>query len=169
MVEMAILLPMLVLLMVGILEFGGAFKDFLTTSSAVREGTRALSALGDDPQADCIALLAAVDVMTVSANFDDIETVEIYQADADGNQIAAKTNVYSYGGGDPEDCNNWLPGSIPYPPTDRVVLVGNGPLDIVGMRITYTHNWYTGFPPFDGFITIDEQTIARLEPEGFAP
>ena len=58
---MAILLPMLVLLMIGILEFGGAFKDFLTTSSAVREGTRALSALGDDEFADCVALAKALE------------------------------------------------------------------------------------------------------------
>ena len=74
---MAILLPMLVLLMIGILEFGGAFKDFLTTSSAVREGTRALSALGDDEFADCVALAKALEVMTTSADFDKIETIAI--------------------------------------------------------------------------------------------
>lgn len=168
-VEMAILLPMLVLLMIGILEFGGAFKDFLTTSSAVREGTRALSALGDDEFADCVALAKALEVMTTSADFDRIETIEIYKADANGDQIDALTNEYSYNGGDPDDCNNWTPVVIPYPPEDRIVLVGDVPLDIVGMRITYRHDWYTGFPPFNGFITIDEQTITRLEPEGFEP
>jgi hypothetical protein len=36
------------------------------------------------------------------------------------------------------------------------------------MRIVYQHDWLTGFPPFSGSITIDEQTISRLEPEGFA-
>jgi hypothetical protein len=36
------------------------------------------------------------------------------------------------------------------------------------MKMVYTHDWFTGFPPFNGFITIDEQTISRLEPEGFA-
>lgn len=164
-------LPLLVIVLVGTLEIGAAFRDFLTTSHAVREGVRLLSAKGDDPEADCSALLAAVETLTVSGDLDDLERIEIYQADADGGQIALKTNTYSFSFGDPEDCDDWdgYPGAN-YPPISRQVLAGGAtPLDIVGMRIVYTHSWLSQIPPFSGVISIDETTISRLEPEGFEP
>lgn len=37
-VEMAMVLPLLIIVLVGTLEIGAAFRDFLTTSHAVREG-----------------------------------------------------------------------------------------------------------------------------------
>jgi hypothetical protein len=32
----------------------------------------------------------------------------------------------------------------------------------------HRHDWFTQFPPFSGFITINETAISRVEPEGFA-
>jgi hypothetical protein len=175
MVEMAILMPLLILLIIGVFEFGAAFKDFLTTSNAVRDGTRILSARGTDPEADCVALLAAVDALSLATRFDHLVSVEIFKADDSGDPIPGSINTYTYGFGDPTDCSDEAPNCggwncvIQYPPADRQVLVGDTqpPLDLVGMRIVYTHDWMTGFPPFSGSITIDEQTISRLEPAGF--
>ena len=171
-VEMAMVLPLLLLIMFGILEAGGAFKDMLTASNAVRDGVRILTAKGDDADADCSALLAAVDTMTLAARFSDLVRIEIYKADSDGDQLGpGTTNVYSFTAGDPNDCDDWngYPGTN-YPPSSRYVLAGGvTPLDIVGMRIIYTHAWYTQVPPFRGSITIDQTTISRVEPEGFAP
>jgi Flp pilus assembly protein TadG len=46
-VEMAIIAPVLVLLLVGIIEFGFAFNAQLSLTQAVREGVR-VGAIGDD-------------------------------------------------------------------------------------------------------------------------
>ncbi|MGD9798357.1 MAG: TadE/TadG family type IV pilus assembly protein, partial [Acidimicrobiia bacterium] len=44
-VEFALILPVLVLLVFGIIEFGMAFKSSLTVTSATRSGARTASAL----------------------------------------------------------------------------------------------------------------------------
>ncbi|MGH8916061.1 MAG: TadE/TadG family type IV pilus assembly protein [Acidimicrobiia bacterium] len=172
-VEMAILLPILLLLVIGVFELGGAFKDYLTTSNAVREGTRILSARGTDPTADCVAVVAAVSSMTTATNLDDLVSVEIFEADPDGDPEPGTTNTYTYSSGDPTICTSTAPNcgswncTIQQPPSSRSALVGPGVSpDLVGMKIIYTHDWYSNFPPFTGSITIDEQTISRLEPEG---
>jgi hypothetical protein len=169
---MAMVLPMLILTLIGTLEVGGAFRDLLTASNAVRDGVRILTAKGDDSDADCSALLAAVDTLTVAGRFEDLQRIEVYKADANGNQIGpGSTNVYTFSAGDPEDCDDWngYPGTN-YPPSSRYVLAGGAtPLDIIGMRIVHRHNWFTQLPPFTGFIVIDETAISRVEPEGFAP
>ena len=169
--EMAILFPLLILLILGVFELGGAFKDYLTVSNATKDGTRILSARGNDMMADCWALEAAVDSIDNGARIGDIVNIQIYKADTNGDQDPTNTNTYTYVAGDPTDCTNWSvsPNPAAYPPSDRNVLVGSQPLDTVGMRIVYDHNWYSGVPPFfNGDITIDEQTITRLEPDGFA-
>jgi Flp pilus assembly protein TadG len=170
-IEMAMIFPMLILILVGIFELGGAFRDMLTTSNAVRDGVRILTAKGDDLDADCAALLAAVDTLTLGGRFEDLQRIEIYKADSSGNQMGpSTTNTYTFSVGDPEDCNDWngYPATN-YPPTSRYVLAGGAtPLDIIGMRIVHRHDWFTQFPPFSGFITIDETAISRVEPEGFA-
>jgi len=168
---MALVFPLLVLVMIGIVEFGGAFRDILSTSHAVRDGARILSAKGDDADADCSALLAAVDGLSAAVPFENVQRVEIYQAATDGDQIMAKTNTYSFNPGpgkDPADCTDWT-STVLYPPATRNVVAGGGtPLDFIGMRIIVDHAWFTQFPPFTGSFTVDQTTISRLEPEVFA-
>lgn len=172
-VEMAILMPLLVLLIIGVFEIGGAFKDVLTTSNAVRDGARLLSAKGNEGTADCDALVAAVDALEIASNFADLDRIEIFKSNLAGDPVAGKVNTYRWDPSDPDDpddetnCVDWQE-DIQWNPTTRNTLVGSTPLDIVGMRIVYRHDWYTGFPPFVSGFTIDEQTITRLEPEGYA-
>lgn len=174
MVEMALILPILILLVVGVFEFGGAFKSLLTTSNAVRDGTRILSARGTDPTADCVALVKAMEGFAIANDLNRLDRVEIFEANLSGDPVAGTVNTYRFGGGDPADCASTPPNcgawncTIQQPPSGRNALVGtNVSPDLIGMRIVYVHNWYTSVPPFNGFITIDEQTISRLEPEGF--
>jgi Flp pilus assembly protein TadG len=171
MIELAIVMPVLLLILISIFELGGAFKDYLTVSNSVRDGVRILSASGDDPEADCRALLAAVDTLELAGRFADLDRIEIYKADSNGNQVLGSTNTYSFTFGDPTDCDDWdgYPGTN-YPATSRYVLAGGAtPLDIIGMRIVYTHDWYTQFGPYNGSIEVNETVISRVEPEGIAP
>lgn len=150
------------------MELGMAFRDVLTISSAVREGTRVLSALGNDPAADCTALVAAIDTLLLGGDIDQLDRVEIYRANTSGEQVPADTNTYTLAGADYTDCDHWT-ASISWPSTGRNVIAGGSPpLDIAGMRVVYQHDYVVGLPPFSGGFTIDQSTISRLEPEEFA-
>jgi Flp pilus assembly protein TadG len=175
-VEMAILLPILIMLVMGIVELGGAFKSYLTTSNAVRDGTRILSARGTDETGDCIAVVKAAEALTLGNDLSRLDRIEIFQASpSTGDPIAGTINTYSNPSGDPTLCDSTPPNcgswtcSIQQDYSERNALVGaDVSPDLIGMRIVYTHDWLTGIPPWTGSITIDEQTISRLEPEGFA-
>jgi hypothetical protein len=174
---MAILLPILIMLVMGIFELGAAFKSYLTASNAVREGTRILSARGTDATADCIALTQAMSGFAAANDLNGLVRVEIFEASpSTGDPISSTINTYQYGGGDPSVCATTPPNcgswncTIQQIPSDRNALVGDGVSpDLIGMRVIYTHNWLTGIPPWTGSVTIDEKTISRIEPEGFAP
>ncbi len=165
MIEMALVFPILVLLIVGLLELGMAFKDFLTVSHAAREGSRVGAFVGDALDADCQILLATVAALD-AADISRLQRIEIYKADSNGNQIASKTNVWTYQAGDVNDCASWSE-SVTWPSTTRQVTVGSTPLDIIGVRVILDRNWITGFPPFVGSYTLNETTIIRMEPEAF--
>lgn len=61
-VEFALVLPILVLILFGVIEFGGAYNAQLMVTGAAREGAREM-AVGGDP-ADAVA--AAVDAVAVA-------------------------------------------------------------------------------------------------------
>lgn len=129
-----------------------------------------LSALGNDPEADCIAIVATAQNLVSVGDIDDLDRIEIYKADANGNQSANPnfTNTYRFTGNDLTDCGDWT-AVAPWASTGRAVIAGpTYELDIIGMRVVYTHEWVTGFPPFSGDFEIDQTTISRLEPEEFA-
>ena len=56
MVEAVIVFPLLVLLMMGSLEFGMAWRDSTTVSTALRSGARTVASQGNDGAADFYAL-----------------------------------------------------------------------------------------------------------------
>ena len=69
MVEFALVVPILMLLVVGIIEFGFAFSAQVSIQGAAREGARAL-ALGESAG----AVVAAVDSASGSATVTDVAT-----------------------------------------------------------------------------------------------
>jgi hypothetical protein len=167
-VEVSMVLPIVVLIMIGTLEIGLAFKDYLTVSYASREGARVGALSGDRATADCDVVHSVMDVLGTS-DLSDLKRIEIYRADPNtGNQIGAQTNTWTYIGSDPYDCaNDWLVVET-WPSTSRNVLFGpTSTLDILGVRIVTNHDYITGLPPFSGNFELDEATITRLEPEGF--
>ena len=167
-VEFAIVMPLLLLLMIGIMEVGVAFYDYLSIERATLEGVRTASFTGRAVDADCQTINNIVD--SLPAGFlDRVQQIEIYKADAGGNQIPGLTNVWQYLGGDPTDCvNSWNTSPNPWLPAARQTTAGpSQPLDIIGIRIQMPRNWITNFPPFSGTYTIDEHSILRMEPEVF--
>ena len=174
-VEFAIVMPIILLVVIGILEVGVAFRDLLTVSNAAKEGVRVVAAMGDDPLSDCIVLTKTSAALATSVSLANLLTIEIFRADGDGDPIAGDTNVYTLpSGADSTDCTKWSPNpmdvaSLAWSPLDRKVKIGPSvDLDIAGVRVTYTHNWITGFPPFINSFVVDQATVSRLEPEEYA-
>ena len=172
-VEMAVVFPLMVLVIVGTIEIGMAFKDYLTVSAASREGARIAALAGTDPQADCAVLIGIANLVT-QGDLDRIDRIDIFKADeGPGNQGITNQAVLNPPN-DHEVCtqphgpsDGWTINPIAYPATSRQTTVGTSNLDIVGVRVVMTRSWLTGFPPFRGTFTIDERTITRVEPEVF--
>ena len=170
-IEAALVFPLLILIIMGIMEIGLAFKDYLTVSYMSREGARVGALAGNDADADC-AILRGIGTVATQGDLNRITSIQIFKADVNGAQ--GVTNYAVFDGGDPNLCNvpaqpsdNWTINPIGWVATSRQTVVGDDPLDIIGVRIIMTHDWVTNFAPFRGSITIDESTITRLEPKVF--
>ncbi len=191
-VEFAMLTPLFLLLLFGIIEFGLAFRTQLTVSNAVQQAGRVAATLGNDLDMD-YETLASMQQGLNNLPGGTIKWVHIYNADTSGNPMSAcspggtsncnvyqyqkdyitspqcdwnpcpaEANSYDYGGG-------WLPG-------DRNVALDPNPpgLDDVGVRIYYAHNWLTGglIPVADASCTSSTlndcwmmEAVFRLEPK----
>lgn len=167
-VEFAIVMPLLLLLMIGILEVGVAFYDYLSIEQATLEGVRTASFTGRAVDADCQTVKNIVTALP-NGFLDRLQRVEIYHADPNGNQIAGQTNTWQYNGGvDPYDCAASWTVTETWPAAGRQTVAGpSAALDIIGVRLIMPRNWISNFPPFSGSYVIDEFSILRMEPEVF--
>lgn len=173
-VEMAVVMPILLLVFIGILESGVAFKDHLAVNQAAKDGVRIAALAGDDPNADC-AVLAGVQ-SNLATQLPNIVNVQIYVANTNGSINTAKLNTYRWTSGTANPlphCPHWTALSVGMAPTGRQVIYGGSGatatrvLDIVGVRVRMNRTWITGFPPFRGSYVVDEHAILRIEPEAF--
>jgi hypothetical protein len=112
-VEFAIILPVFLLLLLGVLEFGFVFDHHLTLEYATREGARTGAALanggnppgcsdGESPDRALVdpEIVAAVQRVLTSpgspVKLDEVGLITIYRADRSGNQIGAQANTWTY-------------------------------------------------------------------------
>src|SRR5687768_14343436 len=63
-VEFALILPLLILLVFGIVEFGRAYNAKVTLTHAVREGARALAVGEDDPAQVVVDAASPLNLLT---------------------------------------------------------------------------------------------------------
>jgi hypothetical protein len=175
-VEAAIVYGLLFLALFAVLEFGLAFKDWLSVSHAARDGARAGATYGNDPRAD-IQILRDIEATLAPASIADGLQVNIFKADT-----APPSVPYRYTPG--SDCSDLSPGAIlegccdwtpcPEPwratyeppfwdPAIRVVQAGA--TDRIAVQVLFTHEWVTGFfTPDSDFTTTTE---FQIEPQVF--
>lgn len=168
-VEFALVLPILLLVLISIFEIGAAFRNYLTASYMTREGARMSAFLGTHINADCDMITGLAATMS-AGDIARLNNIQIFRADSAGNQVMADTNTFTFTGADPTNCAHWS-SVVNWPSTSRqtdVSSTGTPPLDVIGVRLTITQSWMTGFPPYSGNYTINENTIVRMEPEAFA-
>jgi hypothetical protein len=188
-VEFAIVAPLLMLLLFGIIEFGFAFRAQLTAGNAVQQAGRVGAALGNDLQTDYETLQALTQGFS-KLPAGSVHQVMIFEAAADGTPKGggfaacpgAFCNVYTYDTTNPA-CT-WSPcpdidngGSLGGGWTDLDRDVALPDLDDIGVRVMWAHDWITGGlipvgdascsnPPSNCW-TVD--ALFRMEPKVFEP
>ena len=179
-VEFALILPSIMLIMVGTLNFGFAFYSSMTLEYASREGARVGSALASGSATLPCAqvdghVVAAVQRVLQSAGIplktSGIDWIRIYKAtnftDGSGWNTANNYNqwTYSAGGGptvDGQTLDFVASGATNWSACSRV----NGATpDSLGVAISYQHAWTipTGLL-FSGSIGLIDKTVMVLNP-----
>jgi hypothetical protein len=171
-VEMAIVVPVLVLLAFGMLEFGLAFKNKLQMSHAVNQSTRNATVMGQDDYAD-IEILNALEA-ALNSDLTTVTHVDIFQADANGDPISGKFDRYAPDAGtcgwnpcpDPDEGTPVYGTPTGFKPCLRDITLDSGGVDTIGVQVQYTHTWITGVLGLPNQ-TWHETARARMEPDLF--
>lgn len=166
-VEFSLTLPIFVLLLMGVLEFGFLYNNILTVQFASRQGVSAAAQVGAEDGADCSILKAVEGALTTPIDKTRITAVEVFQSDANGNPIPGKVNRYIRTG--LLDCSGittqpyTLTGIEGYPQITRKDSLVEG-LDVIGVHIEYV---YVGVTPVGAGRTWDvtDGATLRIEPK----
>jgi Flp pilus assembly protein TadG len=187
-VEFAAVVPIIMMLMLGMLEFGFVFTHQVGLEYATREGARMGAALGSgtdqivpaDVDKNIIAAFQRVVTSSGSQlNVTDITEVRIFSADANGDQIAGLVNVWVPGwdGVTQVDGVNlqFKPsGGTPWQASARknswtVVAGVSTPPDSIGVSLTYNYRFVTPLGNFvrafsTGTLVIGDKTVMAINP-----
>ena len=174
--ESALLVPFFVLLLFGMLEFGGAFRDYLTLSNAASTGARQAGIQGNSASADwniIVAIKEASGAMPLSQ----ITRIAIFKASSPTAGLPTNcdtggvANCNSYDAttvasvsaaiAQPASWGNCTGPTSYYCPTSRIVSASNP--DYLGVWVQIVHPWITGL--FGKTITMTQTSIIRLEPQ----
>ncbi len=166
-VEFALSLPIFVLMLTGLLEFGLLYNSILTVQYASRQGASAAAQAGGVDGADCSILKAVERALTAPIDKSRVTQVEIFQSDPNGDMIPGKDNVYVRSG--TLDCPGsesepyTLVGVEGYPQTERHDALSEG-LEVIGVRIGYV---YVGITPIGAgrTWTVSDGSTLRMEPK----
>jgi Flp pilus assembly protein TadG len=185
-VGMGFILPLLVLIVLGTLEFGFVFDHHLTLEYATREGARAGAALanGEDVECDldnngtfdtptwsCVdpLIIAAVQRVLTSpgspVDVGNVSEIRIYRSDEDGNEEAV--NVWRPSAGMGPHVGgarlNFIQHSVAW--AANTPLNGANNAQSVGISVIYTYELATpfGFILGDG-LSMTDRTIMQLNP-----
>ena len=164
-VEAAFMVTLVLLpLMIGTIEFGYGFRDWLSVSSATREGARVGSAAGTNSNADCLILEATAGALTAVSD-DQVQEVWIFESDTSGSVGNKQRYRPALPADDPASlvCTNWFPIKTNWPPASRVIT--GVTLDYLGVRVQFGHLWLTNAPGFNGEVTWQDDSIFRMESE----
>jgi Flp pilus assembly protein TadG len=174
-VEAAIVIPILMMITLGIIEYGGAYREDATVATATRSGARVASSL---PKTDfgCVAGPSCSDsALTVSAAVASAlqslganapQQVWIYDVATDGSgppNFTGCTNCVGY---------NWVSGTKSFSTTklgtgwlssaQNACAGSAGPPDQIGVYVRATHTAVTRM--FGGNRSLSGNTIMRFEP-----
>ena len=193
-VEFAMLVPVFMLILLGLLEFGMMFDHAMTLTTATREGARngAALAAGNGTTVPCADvdkyIVAAVERVLKAPGSQVVlrpsTTIAIYKAKADGTPLTGTSNTWTYSAGAgpvvdgsagppvvPGTALDFVPpGTVNWNACTRTN--GGATPDSIGVSISYQYQFVTplaavmGFfgPAGSGGLTINDRSVMALNP-----
>jgi hypothetical protein len=168
-IEFTLILPVFLVILMGMLEFGSAYDHRTAMAYAVREGARVGATIGNggaNPSTvDPIILAAVQRGLTDPILIENITYIDIYKADATGKVTPGKINRY--------DRHGILIGTVGWPASARVPGLGTTG-ESIGVSVRYDFHPTTplsvllglfmgGHPPYTT-IPMSDTTVMHLEP-----
>ncbi len=176
-VEFVLLLPIVMVIVVGLMEFGMFLNSRNAVEFASRDGSMLAAEGGNTAGTDCVVLdKVERDIVSPARNIR-IQYVNIYWSDRNGDQIGSNTNTYTRSGSMTCNFGGGVSLTVPYTLTTPSylegvrcdVLAGCGGthtgLDTIGVRVTYQHRWITTLVQQTGLITFSISSATRMEPQ----
>ena len=178
-VEVALILPLLVFLIVGTIEFSLLLNARNTVSFASRDGSMLAAEGGSRAGTDCVVLQTIERDLVAPASAIKVTQIKVYWSDQNGDEIGSNHNLYTRSGSTTCDYGDGTSITVPYSLTTASyiedircdVLAGCGgshtSLDTVGVEITYVHLWLTSFGRITGGtgLTFNVSNTTRIEPQ----
>jgi Flp pilus assembly protein TadG len=184
-VEFAMLVPVFMLILLGLLEFGMVFDHTMTITTATREGARngAAFAAGNTTTLPCASvdkyIIAAVQRVLKAPGSQIVlrpsTQIAIYKSAADGTPQTGLSNTWTYnlsGAGVVVDGTrlDFVPGTVNWDACGR--LNGGATPDSIGVSVSYQYQFVTplaavlGFfgPAGSGGLTVTDHTVMSLNP-----
>lgn len=177
--EFSLVLPVFISILLGIIEFAFAFNAVLAVNYASRNAALLAAEGGSDAGTDCIVLRSIESDISSPASARQVGQVEIYQSNRNG-EVQGLPTIYVRGGSTTCAYSGGTEITVPYtiaedgyPEANRCnILSGcseeHPSLDLVGVRITYTHLWVTPIRSFiggnPGGLMFDRSNATRMEP-----
>lgn len=178
-IEAALITPVFLMLIFGVIELGLAMNDNLALSHSTRAGTRVASASGNDLLSD-YGILRSIARESSAIPRRQIKLIVVYKASGIG---AAPTSACQGGTAVPGVCNVYREGDLSrakagfgcgtgepdasWCPQDRwVTLTPSRQPDYVGVWMKIEHPWVTRM--FGSTLTLTDSSVIQLEPRGQA-
>ena len=175
-VEFALIFPVFLLVLFGLIEFAFILNAQLSLNYATRDAALIAAEAGNDPSADCLILKQVDADLNPPTNEGNVITVHIFSATETGRQLSpAKEMTYTRGGS--TTCGSLTapytvsttnyPSSVRCNDLDRTGCSpeftgpSNTGVDIIGVQIDYRYNSIT---PIGVTSTFSVSNEMRMEP-----
>jgi hypothetical protein len=185
-VEFALVFPIFILLIVGLIEFSLAFNALLSVNFASRDAALLAAESGEDIGSDCVILNSIDEDVQLPASRVRISEVRIFWADSQGNEVldSGLPEINSYTRTGTTTCTQPDNSTITvpyvqqvgrYPENERCSVLAGCPedpghpeLDNIGVSITYEYTWITPMAQVITFggtgFTLTHTNVMRMEP-----
>jgi Flp pilus assembly protein TadG len=178
--EFAIVFPLFVVIMLGLIEFAFVFNAVLSTNFASRAAALLAAEAGDLAGADCVILNSVEQEMGAPVDRGRITQVSIFHATTSGTQVGSEVTRYTRTGSRTCTYPDGSSLTVPYTRTSNGypegssrcnILAGCGDgygLHTIGVKVEYDHTWKT---PLNNWLpggstgwAFARQNAMRMEP-----
>jgi Flp pilus assembly protein TadG len=179
-VEFALVFPIMVMMIMGILEFTFVFNAVLSMGYATRDAALVAAEAGNAAGADCVILRQVENDVSAPAIPSRITEVVIYRSDQNGAVLGGQQNVYVRNGSTTCAMADGTSLTVPYTSSGGQTYLDSGrcnilagcgsgrTLDTIGVKVTYQHSWITPLANLVSLsgtgLTVVQSNAMRMEP-----